>query len=93
MAVGDNQHGAMTLYAHWLVDCAVKVNAAVKASRGLDAGATRGTAAEAEVSRLCIAVYEKLNTLPDLVREYGADEVFGPRAAPLTAEQRKPAQL
>ena len=84
----------MTLFHHWVVDCSVRHQEAIRAARGLGApGLTGRTPAEAEVSRLTIALIEKLHSLETLVREFGADEVFGPRSSPVSPEEKRAAQL
>lgn len=91
MPVGDNQHGAMTLYAHWLVVCSVKHNAAVKAALAIDPGTLSGSgrsAAEFELTGLNVAFYEQLHSLSTIAGEVGPGEIFRPRSLPLTPEER-----
>ncbi len=85
----------LSLFDHWLIECAIRHNAAVKAALLVDPatlqdGRSKG---EGEVSRLSIELIQKLHRLPDLIRNYGADEVFGNPARPLTEEQKAPARL
>jgi hypothetical protein len=82
----------MTMFGHFVVECALRHNAAIRAAMAIDP-ATIGsgrTKAEAEVSRLSCRFFDKLHDVEKLVRIYGVDEVFGPRTAPLTEEQKLP---
>lgn len=83
---------AMSRFAHWIVDAALKHNAALNAAKAIDprSDGNAQRVAEAEVSRLSCALFEKLHTLEKLVREYGVEEFFGPRPEPLTEEQKLP---
>ncbi len=82
----------MSRFAHWIVDCSVKHNAAILAAKALDPANTtpgRVTPAETEISRLSIAMYEKLHTLENIVRKYGIEGTFGAPPRPLSPEERK----
>ncbi len=84
----------MSLFQHWLADCAIRHNAAVKAALAVDPESLRdgGSKGEAEVSKLSVELIQKMHRLPDLVREFGADEVFGNPPNPLTEDQKAPAR-
>lgn len=92
MSRGKGQGQALSLFDHWRIDLCVKIKAAVKAARGLDAISASGTTpAEAELSRLLVVAFEKAGTIEPLVRAYGVEEVFDKPLRPLTEEQRRPA--
>jgi hypothetical protein len=81
----------MSLFGHWLVHCAVRHNAAVKAALALDPktignGRTPG---EAEVSRHSVKLFEDLHLIESVVRELGVEAVFGVPDAPLASEIRE----
>lgn len=92
--MSEARGGPMSLFEHWVADCAIRHNAAVKAALALDpaslqAGRSKG---EGEVSRMSVDLIVKLHALADLVRVYGVDDVFGAPAAPLTEEHKLPAR-
>lgn len=85
---------AMSLFEHWVVDCALKHNAAVKAALAIDPASANGkSAAEREVSRLTILLIQKLHALPELVQQLGPSAVFGPQKYPLSPDERRSAKL
>ena len=79
---------AMTLFQHWVADCTIKHQAAVRAAHaaGCDTPARR---MPAEVSQLTVELIDRLHSLADLVALHGQAEVFGPRDRPMTSHERR----
>lgn len=80
----------LSLFDHWVAARAIqhhKVIGTAKRTAILDT-----PSAEAELTRQSVAFIEGLHTLGALWREYG-DDLFATPDAPLTEEQKKPAQL
>lgn len=79
---------AMSLYEHWLADCATRHQAAVRAARALPPASLTGRSpGEAELSRLSVSLFERMHTLPDLVAEHGAMMIFTPPAEAIPPEE------
>lgn len=65
----------MTLFEHYAARCAIDHQMAIRAARDLAPGESR-TPAAANLSRLSIVLFERINRLAVIVAERGADAVF-----------------
>lgn len=76
---------AMSLFQHWVADVSMRHQAAIRAARGLPpvTSQTGRTPGEGEVSRLSVALFQRLHTLADVVAKHGPEKVFGVPAEPI----------
>lgn len=76
----------MSVFRHFVAQCAIAHQAAMRSARALDPAEAR-TDATREVARLSIALFERMHRLETLVAEMGAPAVFGTPPAELGMDE------